>query len=114
MLSRTVRYPLKSIEAKQVRLGFWYSRDEPDLPMPIAESASKLQVKTMLDVLTKLEEQSTRVYYRGWSACRICGKPNGSTEFRHPSGLAFPEGLRHYVEQHQVLVPDLLNRDGIV
>ena len=114
MLSRTLPLPTRRGEKKPTRLGFWYSRNEPDLPMPIAESASKLQVKTMLGVLTKLEEQSTQAYYRGWSTCRICGKPNGSAEFRHPSGLAFPEGLRHYVEQHRVLVSDLLNLNVMV
>lgn len=43
--------------------------------------------------------------YKGWSTCRICGKPNGSREFTDGS-YYWPEGLVHYVEDHDVVIPD--------
>ena len=38
------------------------------------------------------------------SPCRICGKPNGSLELTDGE-LLWPEGLVHYVEDHNVRLP---------
>ena len=43
--------------------------------------------------------------YRGLSPCRICGRSNGSAE-RTDGVYCWPEGLAHYVIEHQVRLPD--------
>ena len=40
----------------------------------------------------------------GLSPCRICGQPNGASEFTDGT-YAWPEGLAHYVEAHAVRLP---------
>jgi hypothetical protein len=43
--------------------------------------------------------------YRGLSQCRFCGQSNGSAELT--DGLyCWPEGLAHYVNEHEVRLPD--------
>jgi len=43
--------------------------------------------------------------FMGWSDCRICSKHNGSHEWTDLVYI-FPEGLVHYVEAHDVRLPD--------
>jgi hypothetical protein len=45
--------------------------------------------------------------YRGFSPCRICGKSNGSGELTD-GVLAWPEGLAHYVSEHHVRLPQVI------
>lgn len=41
----------------------------------------------------------------GWSTCRICGQKNGSTELT--DGVWYwPQGLVHYIEEHNVILPE--------
>ncbi|MGW4946376.1 hypothetical protein ACWEOZ_32880 [Actinoplanes sp. NPDC004185] len=42
----------------------------------------------------------------GFSACRVCGIHNGSTELTDGEHFTWPEGLDHYVESHDVRLPD--------
>jgi len=43
--------------------------------------------------------------YRGISTCRFCDQDNGSAEIT--DGIyCWPEGLAHYVRQHEVRLPD--------
>jgi hypothetical protein len=41
----------------------------------------------------------------GTSLCRICGQANGSVELTDGVRFAWPEGLAHYVEAHNVRLP---------
>lgn len=51
-------------------------------------------------------ERCTRVNQsRGLSACRFCGKMNGSAEITDWV-YCWPEGLAHYVDVHEVRLPD--------
>jgi hypothetical protein len=43
--------------------------------------------------------------YMGYSPCRICGERNGVLELSDGT-FVWPEGLRHYVIEHQVRLPD--------
>jgi hypothetical protein len=47
--------------------------------------------------------------YRGFSRCRLCGEPNGSSELTDGSWV-WPEGLAHYVEDHYVRLPEAFVR----
>lgn len=44
------------------------------------------------------------VTYRGWAACRICGKNLGSSDL-HGHGFVWPEKAEHYVLEHDVWTP---------
>lgn len=38
--------------------------------------------------------------------CRVCGVRNGSAELTDGENFVWPEGLAHYVESHDVRLPD--------
>jgi hypothetical protein len=43
--------------------------------------------------------------WMGWSYCRICGVQNGDADLTDGIYL-WPEGLAHYVQEHDVRLPD--------
>lgn len=55
-------------------------------------------------VLRHLESGAVCGQYFGWSACRICGKQNGSTDLTDGVWV-WPEGLVHYVKGHGIGLP---------
>lgn len=83
--------------------GFWYSEQEPTLPMPVVTDVVHTDVATRL---AELQATALYVSYRGWAACRVCGCANGSWEYVHqlPDGRIFkwPEGYLHYLADHGV------------
>lgn len=81
--------------------GFWYSKETPGFPMPVANATPWEGKNEFLSKLSKIEEKAVIIRYRGWSVCRICSKHNGSTEF-NLAGWCWPSGFRHYVEEHNV------------
>jgi len=48
----------------------------------------------------------------GLSPCRICGRNNGSLEYTDGTYL-WPQGLAHYVDEHEVRLPDEFVRHAI-
>jgi len=93
-------------EREEKRVGFWYSKQEPDLPKPVAKKQPFKDQDDFLEALKKVEGRKTvgKRHYRGWSTCRICKCKNGSTEF-YCDGWVWPEGYKHYISEHNV-VPD--------
>lgn len=83
------------------REGFWRSTEEPDLPMPITRTEPWDGARGFVTGLYDLQKKSEQILYRGFSVCRVCGKPNGNGEFEH-KGWVWPSGYLHYVEQHYV------------
>jgi hypothetical protein len=57
-------------------------------------------------VVTYLRSGTAYVAAAGFSLCRICGAANGSTELTDGTHFVWPEGLAHYVEAHDVRLPD--------
>ncbi len=109
-------------ESKVVLWGFWrylgasvdQSRHEDPihaaLPWPVPENVSPDYLHDVLSVMKAAEEypMTNVARYRGSSTCRLCGCQNGSAEYRLVVGdkwVVWPEGARHYIEQHSVL-PD--------
>lgn len=84
-----------------IREGFWRWQHEPDLPMPIANAMPWEGQAEFLRRLSAVEDAANFLQAKGWSTCRVCDRPNGSREFR-TAGAEWPEGLRHYVETHNV------------
>ena len=93
-------------------IGYWYSKYEPQCPMPVENSASEEQVKQQLEIFQQFNSGEDEVFYRGWSRCRICEEVNGSSEFeKYVNGEKYgiPSGLKHYIEDHNVLVPGIFD-----
>ncbi len=94
------------------KIGYWYSTFEPQYPMPIENSASDEQVSYQLEILERFSKNAREVFFKGFSTCRLCRKINGSTEFFNTingEGYGIPNGLKHYIEDHKVLVPEIFD-----
>lgn len=109
---------------KNVYIGYWYNEHDEetkDFPVPVKNSATDEEVRKMVHVLDHLiEPNSSMRYYKGISMCRVCNCMNHSGEYlkryKEPGKpmviLVVPEGLRHYIEKHNVLVPQLIELYG--
>lgn len=82
-------------------VGYWASEREPALPSPeVVEWHPDLR-ELVVDFLKAGE---VRHRWRGFSTCRICGASNGTTCLTD-GVFMWPEGLAHYVEEHDVGIP---------
>ena len=88
------------VKADLIKIGYWYSEREPNLPMP---DVGYDPVDS--SVIEYLEQGDVLEQYRGFSGCRICGfVPNGSRCLT--DGIyQWPEGLAHYVREHSTPLP---------
>lgn len=85
-------------------IGFWRGDRAPDWP----------DVERFVDASWDEQERDLVATYLGsgqvwrWSPgvsrCRFCEKPNGAATWTD-GVYAWPEGLAHYVEEHQVRLP---------
>lgn len=89
-------------------IGYWYSKYEPEYPMPIENSATDDEIHKMLSVYQYFKSEGHEMFCKGSSVCRLCGKLNGSSEFVFKN-MVVPEGLKHYIVDHRVKVQDLLD-----
>jgi hypothetical protein len=93
-----------------MKIGYWYSAAEPTLPMPIpTDTPVGREFLNKLDYIinTPLEYVDI-VEYLGYSRCRLCGKPNGTSDVCMPQ-YTFPDGLLHYYRDHGVApTPDFV------
>lgn len=87
-------------------IGYW-SEGKDEYPVPVPNSATNEQVEQMLVAHDKFVRSARERFYKGTSMCRICGCRNGSSEYQKGSTV-IPEGLKHYIVEHKVLVPKLL------
>lgn len=92
-------------EGKLTRVGFWKSRDEPNLPHPrefVDETWPSAERVPFLRYL--VEKGTARESCFGWSECRFGCGPNGSRDMTDGTFL-WPEGYIHYVRDHKVKPP---------
>jgi hypothetical protein len=91
--------------------GFWWSKDEPHLPKPIALPYKWVGRKAFLQSLRRTEARiDTHKIGRvseckGSSWCRICEEKNGSKEYSlsfMESIWEWPAGYLHYIKAHNV------------
>ena len=91
---------------REVRLiGYWRNERHPEYPDPAA-----LVDETWSDderdlVGIYLMSGTSLRAFMGYSSCRICGVLNGTGEFTDGE-WAWPEGLAHYVLDHNVRLPE--------
>lgn len=84
-----------------VKIGYWYSTDEPNLPMPDV-GFDPVDPK----VIEYIENGDVLDSWRGPSTCRICNHcPNGSKCLTDGT-YRWPQGLAHYVRMHNTPLPD--------
>jgi hypothetical protein len=77
------------------------SREYKGLPWPKEAEWDEDEKAAVLEYLWNAEFTG---HYKGYSNCRICGARNGYAE-RGDSKYNFPDGLAHYVEEHNVKLP---------
>lgn len=83
-------------------VGYWGTwRDDTKLPKP---NSANYDVPSVAD---KLKNSHYLRGYRGASTCRICGESVGAGELTNYE-YVFPDGLSHYVEEHEIELPNFL------
>ena len=65
-----------------------------------------------IDVANYLTHAPECRWFMGLSECRFCGQPNGSAECSD-GVFIWPEGLAHYVTEHQVRLPERFVRHAL-
>jgi len=106
-----------------VYIGYWrrnqdgtrkpFTQEDSHLPFPEADTLTEQAVQHSLRCLDVLENHPDvkDIGYMGSSKCRICSCMNGSHEFvleREGTQYHWPQGLRHYITEHRVALPDAL------
>lgn len=90
---------------------FLWARMMGDLAKMTAADALPWPTPTGWDAGTKarvvghLKAGREHESWRGWSACRLCGKPNNGSRCLTDGTWVWPEGLAHYVDEHDVGLP---------
>lgn len=97
-------------------IGYWrYEREHEGAPSAYVEATQELpSVTAFVDVhwddaerelVARYLEQGLIAWtWRGFSRCRLCGVANGTSDFTDGVYL-WPEGLAHYVREHDVRLP---------
>lgn len=87
-------------------IGYWRSEDGRNDEWPDAhdfvDATWDRQERYM--VRTYLSSGTIARAYRGLSPCRFCGQHNGSKLYTD-GVYAWPEGLAHYIDEHDVRLP---------
>ena len=91
---------------KLISVGYWKSDEEPHLPDPTTLPQIRQSIKPL--VLRYLLYGDTHIRWKGYSHCRfnwgIKDFDMGSTCITDKTYL-WPEGLYHYVDKHNVSLP---------
>jgi hypothetical protein len=90
-------------------VGYWWSKESKDLPKPVARPKPWKGQRAFLKGLKRIERRARKNHYKGWSNCRVCGCQNGSSDYNfRQDGVYYiwPNGLRHYVVEHNVKPPN--------
>jgi hypothetical protein len=89
-------------------IGLWWGDHAREWPAveafiaPNSDEARREKVAARLD-----QGDRTDRAYMGYSQCRLCGCRNGSGE-RTDGVFVWPEGLAHYVREHRVRLPEVI------
>jgi len=91
-----------------IAIGYWFSNDEPELPMPQNFIDTSISLSERLQLVNYLKKGKRLHEWMGYSHCRFgCKIPV------HEIGNAcltdgtylWPEGLSHYIAEHEVWLP---------
>jgi hypothetical protein len=87
-----------------ILIGYWHSDDAPRWPRPVEFVDPTWNANERARVIDHLRRGSVARAYLGRSTCRICGDAVGALELSDGMFI-WPEGLLHYVEAHDVRLP---------
>jgi hypothetical protein len=87
-----------------VRIGYWQDERDPGWPDPSRYIDPGWDASERESVAGHLRRGFVARAYLGRSRCRICAAEVGSLELSDGTFI-WPEGLVHYVEEHQVRLP---------
>lgn len=83
-------------------IGYWKDINQSsNLPDPTLLIDDFWDSSERENLIKLLEKAPILKRWRGVSSCRICGKYNGTTTLGYPQ-LEWPEGLVHYIRDHNV------------
>lgn len=89
-------------------IGFWASSHEPGLPAPVGVPTKAVNQDEFCHKFEQLQKYCDKLMnyeqFRGFSYCRICNMANGSRTYYY-SNWAWPQGLLHYIREHNVRMP---------
>ncbi len=87
-------------------IGYWASPDDDSWPEAARFVDHDQDPELRARVVAYLHAGTAFVGTGGWSCCRLCGARNGALELTDGQRFVWPEGLVHYVEDHDVWLPD--------
>ena len=85
-------------------IGYWLNEHESGWPDAHSFVDSTWSTDERDAVVEWLESGIGIRFFLGLSTCRLCGRPNGSSEASDGTFL-WPVGLAHYVREHGVRLP---------
>lgn len=91
-----------------ILVGYWHSKDRPDLPDPAWFIDEQWDADTRQRVIDYLKNGKVVRRYMGFSWCRFrCGngRHNGTNDCSD-GVYGWPSGLAHYLKDHAVRLPD--------
>lgn len=89
---------------RTVVIGFWKDAAEPYWPDVHDFVDQTWDPAARAAVAARLRAGREVRQFRGHSTCRFCGLQNGTAELSDGTYL-WPEGLAHYISDHQVRLP---------
>lgn len=89
-------------------IGYWAGKDDTGWPDPAAFVDPTASHAVQRRVIAYLRAGTMVVAAAGLAPCRLCGIPNGSAQLTDGTHLMWPDGLAHYVEEHDVRLPDVV------
>jgi hypothetical protein len=93
------------LAVRLVRVGYWLGPQAVGWPDPGRFVDPLWDAEERQDVASYLRRGVFARAMMGYSTCRFCGRRNGSVELSD-GVYVWPEGLGHYVEEHDVRLPD--------
>lgn len=97
---------------KLIAIGYWKMQNEQNVPLPDFPHPTKFQEDHWNEdeknlVLNHLKNGVSVRHYRGSSWCRFnCDEENMGSTCMTDGVYIYPEGLTHYIEKHQVKLPN--------
>lgn len=85
-------------------IGYWRDDQHPEYPDPHDLVDPSWDQDDRFVVAGYLKSGTYIRHFMGLSPCRFCGQHNGASEYTDGI-LVWPEGLSHYIEDHDVRLP---------
>jgi hypothetical protein len=103
---RLLLHDVASFVAPMRDVGFWWSEREPWFPHPrdfIDPSWSAAEREAVVEHLTHRGKRAAQ--YLGFASCRLCDVTLGTTD-QTDGTYYWPERLEHYLQAHDVKLPE--------